>query len=78
MVGVLKPSPGGKAVSDTGGSNAKRGEDFDKVVCGGLTFDVGAEGEYDLGGGFQADALDEADDTKLIGTHMVEGSESAP
>jgi hypothetical protein len=77
LIGVLKPSPGREAVGDTGGANAKRGENFDKVVGGGLAFDVGAEGEDNLGGRFQANALDEAGDTKLIGTDVVQRSEAA-
>ena len=77
MIRVLKPAASREAVGDTGGANAKRGENFDKVVCGGLTFDVGTKGKDDLGGRFQANALDEADDTKFIGTDVVQRSEAA-
>ena len=77
MVGVLKPAAGRETMGDAGGANSERGEDFDKIVCGGLAFNVGTQSQDDLGGRFQANALDEADDTKLIGTHMVEGSEAA-
>jgi hypothetical protein len=77
LIRVLKPSAGREAVGDTGGANAERGENFDKVVCGGLTFDVGPEGQDNLGGRLVTNALDKAGDTKLIGTDMVERSEAA-
>ena len=76
MVGVLKPSASRETVSDTGGPNAERSEDFDKVVRGGLSLDVGTKGEDDLGGRFQVDALDEAGNTKIIGADVVERSEA--
>ena len=77
LVGVLKPAAGRETMSNAGGANSERGEDFDEIVCGGLAFNVGTQSQDDLGGRFQANPLDEADDTKLIGTHMVEGSEAA-
>ena len=76
MVGVLKPSASRETVSDTGGPNAERSEDFDKVVRGGLAFDVGAEGQDNLGGRLVTNALDKADDTKFIGADMVQRSEA--
>jgi hypothetical protein len=77
LIGVLKSSASREAVGDTGGANAKRCENFDKVVGGGLAFDVGAEGKDNLGGRLVTNALDKAGDTKLIGTDVVQRSEAA-
>ena len=71
MVGVLETSASRETMGDAGGTNSERGEDFDKVVGGGLALNVGTEGKDDLGGGFQANALNEAGDTKIIGADMV-------
>jgi hypothetical protein len=76
LVGVLETSASRETMGDAGGTNSERGEDFDKVVGGGLALNVGTEGKDDLGGGFQANALNEAGDTKIIGADMVERSEA--
>jgi len=71
LVGVLETSASRETMGDAGGTNSERGEDFDKIVGGGLALNVGTEGKDDLGGGFQANALNEAGDTKIIGADMV-------
>lgn len=64
-------------MGDATDSHAKRREHFDEVVCRGLAFHVGSEGEDNLGGIFEGDTIDELLDAELIRADMIERSEAS-
>jgi hypothetical protein len=47
-------------------------QEIDEVICGRLTFDVGGEGENNLGELFFFRAIDQLFDAQIFGTNMIE------
>lgn len=74
---MLESAARGKTMSYAADAHAKWRENFDEVVCGGLAFDIGTEGENNLNGIFERNAICELLDAELIRANMIEGSEAS-
>lgn len=74
---MLESAARGKTMSYAADAHAKWRENFDEVVCGGLAFHIGTEGEDNLDGIFERNAICELLDPELIRTDVIEGSEAS-
>jgi hypothetical protein len=73
FIGELESGTGGQAVGESGDADAGRGETFGEVIGGGITFDVGAEGEDDFADGAGGQAGFELGDSEVVGLDATEG-----
>ena len=74
---MFKTPSGREAVGDTGYWNLQRLQDFNKVVCGRLAFDIRAECEDEFCGMLLTHTFEQWRDAELARSDMVEGCQAA-
>lgn len=78
LIGLLDPSPGRKPLGDTSHRNTRRGNHLGKIVRGGLSLYVSAQGKDHFLRTFLTESLKKFSDAQMLRPNPVERRELTP